>query len=44
MNNQLTAEVQTAEQQAQVATQQIVQLPISTLALIGGGQAITSCY
>jgi hypothetical protein len=44
MNNQISAEIQISEQPAQVAVQEIVQLPLSTLALIGGGQAITSCY
>jgi hypothetical protein len=42
MNTQTTEFA--VEQQVEVAAQEIVQLPLSTLALIGGGQAITSCY
>jgi hypothetical protein len=30
--------------QVEVVAQEVVQLPLSTLALVGGGQAITSCY
>ncbi len=42
MNTQI-AEFVVAEEQVEVA-QSIVQLPLSTLALVGGGEAITSFY
>ena len=44
MNNQNAAEIQIVSEQTQAAVQEILQLPLSTLALIGGGQAITSFY
>jgi hypothetical protein len=43
MNTQ-TTEFAVVEQQVEAAAEAIAQLPLSTLALIGGGQAITSFY
>jgi hypothetical protein len=44
MDNQIAADTQINNEQAPLAVQESVQLPLSTLALIGGGQAITSFY
>ncbi len=43
MNTQ-TTELAVAEQHVEAAAPVIVQLPLSTLALVGGGEAITSFY
>jgi hypothetical protein len=43
MNTQ-TTEFVVAEQQVEAGAAEVVQLPLSTLEVVGGGQAITSFY